>query len=119
MKEILKFLIMFIILTVIIFFIFSAKSFYSWCKENQLQIFNTHNISKKDEENLDEFKINGLGVGIIEMKRLKTESLKENNIEKLDEEEYTTGYASWIELQRGAFEITRYYKLSIFLLAFL
>lgn len=112
-KSILKFLLILIIVTTIVFFILDTKSFYSWCKKYDLQMFNTHNISDEDVENLDEFKINGLGKGITSMKEIELEFMEENNIEKIDQENFATGYASWLQLQSSAFEITQYYKLSI------
>ncbi len=110
MKFILKNLLLFVVITILIFFAFTTKTFYSYCKENQLKMFCPNGyggIPQEQTENLDEPTIRSLGTAISGM----TDLAQDDSSDKYD----ANGYALWTLKQIDVFEITQYYMLSIFL----
>jgi hypothetical protein len=110
MKTILKNLLIFIIVTLIIFFTFTTKKFIDLCNEYQIQIFCTNgsgSIDPEKKENLYPFKLRSLGAAIINMSELS----ETDSTDQYD----TNGYALWAEMQIAVYEITQYWLLSIFL----
>ena len=108
MKLVLKNIAIFLILTVLIFFTFTTIKFINLCNEYQIKIFCSNGYNGiESNENIDEFKMRGLGAAILSISEL----VENNSNDKYD----TNGYALWMQLQIAVFEITQYYLLSIFL----
>lgn len=111
----LKTLLILVASIIIIYLVLTITAFYSWCKENQINMF-----LNSDELllHLDSGKIQELGEGIGNFAQLMEEELQHGEYEEgyhsLAEYYDPLGYSVWIYMQMGISEVlNQYFTISI------
>lgn len=111
-KKILKILVILIISTIIIYFVFTITAFNTWCTENQISIF-----FNSDKLNLDKEKIQSIGNSVGNYAQLLEDSLNQSYDEgyhSLAEDFDPLGFSVWNYMRMGIGDVfTRYINISI------
>lgn len=109
MKIFLKNLIIFLSVTIIVFYMFTTYVFIRWCSEYEFDIFCSNGygggIKHEKVDNLYSFKLRGLGAGIKNMSELW-----DNDSRDIYD---TYGIAYWVQTQLVVWQITQYNILAV------
>lgn len=109
MKVFFENLIIFLLVTIIMFYIFTTYVFVRWCSEYEFDIFCSNgycgHINHEKVDNLNSFKLRGLGAGIKNMSELW-----DNDSRDIYD---TYGIAYWVQTQLVVWQITQYNILSV------
>lgn len=90
MKKILKYILMIVLITLIVYLVLTSIRLYKWSTDNQFNIFNDKSLSNQID-NLNESKIRGIGANV--------QSSIDLNFNNGKDEQYSVGFAVWRQTQ--------------------